>query len=59
VAVGAAGHAHCQRLVLGVYGGDQLLEQASDLSGPLLSLVVGRAFGQQVPATDEVDQLGP
>src|SRR4029453_353444 len=48
-----------QCLVLGVDGGDQLLEQASDLSGPLLSLVVGCALGQQVPAAQKLDQGGP
>jgi hypothetical protein len=48
-----------QRLVLGVQGGDQLLEQVADLSGPVASLVVGCALGQQVPSAHEVDQLGP
>ena len=35
-----------QRLVLGVHGGDQLLEQAVDLSGPAPSPVVGGAPDQ-------------
>ena len=48
-----------QRFVLGVYGRDQLLEQAADLSGPVASLVVGRALGQQLPAAREVNQGGP
>jgi hypothetical protein len=49
----------CQRLVLGVYGRQQLLEQAADLDGPVLSLVVGCTLGQEVSAADEVDQGGP
>jgi uncharacterized membrane protein YjjB (DUF3815 family) len=49
----------CQRLVLGVHGGDQLLEQLAELSGPVASLVVGGALGQQIPATHEVDQGSP
>jgi hypothetical protein len=48
-----------QRLVLGVQGGDQLLEQVADLSRPDASLVVGCVLGQQVPPAHEVDQLGP
>jgi hypothetical protein len=47
-----------QGFVLGVHGGDQLLEQVADLSGPVASLVVGGTLGQQVPAAHELDQLG-
>ena len=49
----------CQRLVLGVHGCQQLLEQAVDLSGPGSSPVVGGALGQQLPAAHEVAQGGP
>jgi hypothetical protein len=49
----------CERLVLGIHGGDQLLEQVADLSGPVASLVVGCSLGQQVPAAHELDQLSP
>src|SRR4029453_7197721 len=49
----------CQRLFLRVHGGNQLLEQIADLSGPVASLVVGGALGQQLPTAHEVDQGGP
>jgi hypothetical protein len=49
----------CQRLILGIHGCDQFLEQAADLDGPVVSLVVGGALGQQVPLSQEVDQGGP
>jgi putative transposase len=35
------------------------LEQAADLDGPVLSLVVGCTVGQQLPAADKVDRGGP
>jgi hypothetical protein len=49
----------CQRLVLGVDGCEQLLEQVADLSGPGPSAIVGCALGQEVPPVDEVGHGGP